>query len=68
MRRGRKAHGVTFGNIQNAEEAYLDDREEVTSIHEVERGELEAAKASDEEVAPVLEWFENNKASSMIKV
>ena len=32
----KKAHGVTFGNIQNAEEAYLDDREEVTSIHEVE--------------------------------
>ncbi len=50
---------------QNAEGAYVANREEVTPIPEVEEWELEAAKASDEEVAPVLEWFENNKNSSM---
>ena len=53
---------------QIEEEAYLDIRKLVTSIPEVEDWELEAVEASDEEVAPVLEWFENNKASSMIKV
>ena len=37
------------------------------SIPEVEEWELEAAEASDEEVAPVLKWFENNKTSSMTK-
>ena len=52
---------------KNEEEAYLADRKEVTTIPDVEEWELETAKASDEEVAPVLEWFENNKTRSMTK-
>ena len=68
----------SFVAVQNTEEEYIAETEEVVPLPEVQEWELEATEteADKEEGAPVIttikkgreEWFEENKTTSLTKV